>query len=409
VRHEGREARAVTGTSREHPEAKLRKAAGRAATPTARPATLAASEPPAYRLKRTIDLFPASDGSLYLLRTGVDNDFVVRNPSRWDRAVLERLAHGYIGEKALASACEQMGLPGEGVGEALADLEQAGLVERGGNEAMLSAAERERYDRQLIYFSDLVAPGGAAEDLQRRLANATVAVVGTGGLGTWTACGLVCAGVGGMVLIDDDHVEVSNLNRQLLFGEADVGEPKIEAARRALLMHNSALQVTTVDRRVRGPDDLDDVLERVDLLIATADWPPYDLPRWINEACLAADTPYITAGQVLPLSRVGPTVIPGRSACLECEERQHRRTHPLYDELAEFRTANPADVATLGAACGVVGAMLAMEAIHLLTGAIQPASLDAALILDLRTMIVTREEVTRDPVCPACGDIGRGR
>jgi bacteriocin biosynthesis cyclodehydratase domain-containing protein len=231
-----------------------------------------------------------------------------------------------------------------------------------------------------------------------------VGIVGTGGLGTWTACGLVCAGLGGLVLIDDDQVEVSNLNRQLLFGEADVGKPKIEAARRALLRHNSGLRVRTVDRRVRGPGGLSDVLDEVDLLIATADWPPYDLPRWINKACLAAGTPYITAGQSLPLSRVGPTVIPGRSACLECEERRHRRTHPLYDELAEFQTANPSDAATVGAACGVVGSMLAMEAIHLLTGAIQPASLDAALVLDLRTMTIVREEVMRDPDCPACGE-----
>jgi len=317
--------------------------------------------------------------------------------------VLKRLAQGYVEEEELAKVGERLGPPGGDVGAALADLEQAGLIERGGDGGTLSAYERERYDRQLIYFSDLVAPGVATEKLQRRLADATVAIVGTGGLGTWTACGLACAGLGGLVLIDDDRVEVSNLNRQLLFGEADVGKPKIEAARRALLLYNTALRITTVDRRIRGPGDLSDVLGEVDMLIATADWPPYDLPRWINEACLATGTPYITAGQFLPLSRVGPTVIPGRSACLECEERRHRRAHPLYDELAEFRTANPADAATVGAACGAVGSMLAMEAIHLLTGAIQPASLDAALILDLRTMTITREEVTRDPACPACG------
>jgi molybdopterin-synthase adenylyltransferase len=145
------------------------------------------------------------------------------------------------------------------------------------------------------------------------------------------------------------------------------------------------------------------VLDGADLLIATADWPPYDLPRWINSACLEADVPYITSGQILPLIRIGPMVIPGRSACLECQERHARGAYPLYDELAEFRTAKPADAATLGASSGVVGSMVAMEAIHLLTGEVTPASVDTALIFDLRTMELTREEVARDPGCTACG------
>jgi bacteriocin biosynthesis cyclodehydratase domain-containing protein len=373
--------------------------AGHAVSAVSRPAT---GLLPAYRLKRSIDCFTASNGSVYLLRTGSGGDLTVREPSDRDRLLLEVLAAGYVSEAALADACTQQGIAADGITGALADLEAAGVVERTGGEGLLSPRERERYDRQLIYFSDLAEPGTAAEELQLRLRDATVVVLGTGGLGTWAACGLACGGVGSLVLVDDDRVDLSNLNRQLLFGEQDLGKSKVETARRVLGAHNSDLRIRTVERRVRGPEDLTDLVAGADLLIVTADWPPYDLPRWVNAACLETGVPYLTAGQMLPLIRIGPLVIPGRSACLECQERQARRAHPLYDELVEFRTANPADAATLGASSGIVGSMLSMEAVHLLTGAMPPASVDAALILDVQTMEITREKVERDPDCPAC-------
>ena len=319
--------------------------------------------------------------------------------------MLKTLAQGFVDELELGRACEREGLEAAGIAAAVADLDSAGLLERRGPRDPLAPERRERFDRQLIYFSDLAPSGVAAEECQLRLARARVVILGCGGLGSWTACGLACAGVGELVLIDDDRVELSNLNRQLLFGEADVGERKTEAASRALRGHDSTLKVETVERRVRGPQDLEDVLEGADLLIATADWPPFELPRWVNRACLDAGVPYVSGGQFLPLSRVGPTVIPGRSACLECEERRIRRDYPLYDEMAEFRTRNPADAAAMGAACGVVGSMLAMEAIHLLGGVVEPSTVDAALILDLRTMAIAREETERDPDCPACSGV----
>jgi molybdopterin-synthase adenylyltransferase len=358
-----------------------------------------------YRLKRSIDAFPASDGELYLLRTGSGEDHVVKDPTERDRAILELLGKGYVTEAGIVDELRRRGVDDDGVGDALADLEQGAFVERAGGGALLSERERDRYDRQLIYFADLAAPGVLAEELQQRLREATVVVLGTGGLGSWTACGLACAGVGSLVLVDDDRVELSNLNRQILFGERDVGGLKVERAKRALRAHNPEIAVRAVERRVRGPRDLDDLVDGASLVITVADWPPYDLPRWVNRACVEAGVPHVSAGQRLPLNRVGPTVVPGESACLECEERGIRRDYPLYDELAEFRTAHPVDAATIAPASGIVGSMLAMEAIHLLTGLARPSSQGAVLLFDLRTLVVKREEIARDPDCPLCGGL----
>ena len=361
-----------------------------------------------YRLKRSIDAFPASDGSLYLLRTGAGEDYVVEDATARDRVILELLGKGYVSEAAIVDELRRRGVDSVGVGDALADLERGAVVERAGGGSLLADRERARYDRQLIYFADLAAAGVMSEELQLRLKRATVVVLGTGGLGSWTACGLACAGVGSLVLIDDDRVELSNLNRQILFGERDVGGLKVEMAKRALHAHNPEIDVRAVVRRVSGPRDLDDLLDGVSLVITVADWPPYDLPRWVNGACVAAGVPHISAGQHLPLNRIGPTVVPGVSACLECEERGIRSEYPLYDELAEFRTAHPVDAATIAPASGIVGSMLAMEAIHLLTGLVKPSSQDAVLMFDLRTLVVTREEFTRDPECPVCGGLSAG-
>jgi bacteriocin biosynthesis cyclodehydratase domain-containing protein len=358
----------------------------------------------ARRLKRSVEVFPASDGTLYLLQSGLGRDLVVQKPTERDRLLLEALSAGFVTESELTAACEKRGIPSIGVAGALADLESAGLIERAALNESLTQAERTRYDRQLLYFTDLLDdPTAYAEDRQAMLRDATATIIGTGGLGSWTACGLACGGVGSLILIDDDRVEISNLNRQILFGMDDVGALKVEAAERALSRHNPALRVQAVNRRVSNRDDANAVIEGSDVVITVADWPPYELPRWVNSAAVAAGIPHVSAGQQLPVNRVGPTVIPGRSACLECEEGRVRAEYPLFDELVDFRIGRRVPAAAIGAASGILGSMLAMEAIHLLTGTATPATVDAVLMFDTRTLEVTREAIERDPECPVCG------
>ena len=399
MKHADSQARQAGRSSVLRPEGRLNGAGGRHKEGRRPPGSKLA-----FRLKRSIDLFPASDGSLYLLRSGAGSEFVIGTGSERDQLLIKALAEGFVDEAQLKEVLEQRGYETSGIAGSLSELEALGLLERQGP-ALLNSAEAERYDRQLIYFAELAAARGSTEQLQQRLLGARVVMLGCGGLGSWTACGLACAGVGSLVLIDDDDVELSNLNRQLLFTEADLGQAKVEVAAKALKQHNSELHVEAVRQRVTGPADLAGHLDGSDLLIATADWPPHQLPRWVNQACLEADVPYITAGQFPPLVRVGPMVLPGRSACLECLERQTRHDYPLYDELAAHRVRHPTTAATVGAVSGIVGSMLAIEAIHLIVGVDRPASVDTALIMDLRTMTIASEAVSRDPDCPLCSQL----
>jgi bacteriocin biosynthesis cyclodehydratase domain-containing protein len=360
----------------------------------------------ALRLKRTVEVLEAEDGDVYLLRDGADDDLVLDRPDHAQRALLAALERGAPSlaalRRELASAASAV--DAATLAEAVDALARLGLLEDDPGEAerLLGAEARVRYDRQLAYLSDLV-PGRAAE-LQARLGGAAVTVVGVGGIGTWTAAALAAAGIGRLTLVDDDRIDLPNLNRQVLYRRSDVGRLKVDVAADALAAFNPALEIVPVARRVDGPQAAADVIAGADVVVEAADWPPYELSRWLDAACRAAGAARIAAGQIPPRVRIGPTYLPdGRTGCVECQERAARREHPLFDEVVALRRKRQTVAATLGPASAIVGGALAMETLHLLTGAAEPATLGAAVILDLRDFSVTRQAFARDPGCPRCG------
>jgi bacteriocin biosynthesis cyclodehydratase domain-containing protein len=353
------------------------------------------------RLKRSIEVFSASDGSVYLLRMGAGDDMVLEEPSAADRLVLAALDDDWTDSACLAERLRSAGLDSRQAEVSLEALASLELLEAESS-GLLSETEAERFDRQLIYLADLATSDATATELQLRLMSSSVALLGCGGLGTWAAVALAGAGVGRLVLIDDDVIELSNLNRQMLFTESQIGELKTESARRNLLERFSGLQVETVNRRISSAADLADLLPGIDLLISTADWPAHLLPRWVNQACAEARVPYLSAGQFPPKLRVGPLVVPGLTGCLACQESAARGRYPLYDELVAWRSERSTTDASVSAVSGVIGTLLASEAMQHLIGVKRPASLDTALIIDLSELSIMREPITVDPCCPVC-------
>jgi bacteriocin biosynthesis cyclodehydratase domain-containing protein len=341
-----------------------------------------------FRLRPSVELFFAASGDVYLLRPGTRDEHVVRAPSDEDRALLQRLARGAVEAP-----------PGGAVASRIAPLVASGVVVAEPSSAPLAPAEAERFDRQLPYLAEL----GDPRDVQRRLRAARVVVLGCGGLGTWALGAMASVGIGRFVLIDHDSIELSNLNRQILYGEVDLGRRKAAVAAEWLRRFDASIEVLTMPRRVEGPADLADAVCGADALVLVADWPPYDLARWVNAACLAHRVPFITAGQQPPLLKIGPTYLPGHGACLACHERAVRRDFPLYDELADARRRDPPPATTLGPASGAIGTLLGLEVMHLIAAADPPATHDRAMLLDMRTLEARWEAIERDPDCDACG------
>ena len=352
------------------------------------------------RLRPSVEAFPASTGDLYLLRTDGEGDVVLRQATPFARRLVDALAEGGRTEVELSRALAAE----EGdVRTAVEELEAAGVLTH--DTPTTAGFDQVRYDRQLHYFADQASPPLGARDMQLALARATVVVLGAGGLGSWTMAALTCAGVGRIVAADHDTVELSNLNRQILYRTADVGRLKVDVAGEALRSLNPDTDFVGLPLRVEGPDDVRSMAAGADFVVCTADSPVHEIGRWVNEACLDLGVPHVSAGQFPPRIRVGPTFVPGRGGCLACQERQFRRDFALYDELVAHRQASSPVAATLGPPSGLIGSLLAMEVIHWITGICEPATLGRGLVFDLRDFSTHWEPVEPDPDCELrCGE-----
>ncbi len=350
------------------------------------------------RLKRTTQRMEAPNGDLYLLRPSAGADIHIENPDAEGRRLLAALDGASTREELI----EEFGV--DEVGDLLAQFEELGVVEDAADDDLIAEKVVERFDRQLRYFSD-ISNGPTASQCQDKLASSRIAVLGVGGLGGWSALNLACCGVGEMLLVDFDRVELSNLNRQVLFSEADIGRYKVAAAGERLQGFNSAMRVEARVQKLDSEAAIAETIKGYDVVIDACDWPAGDIEQWINSACFAAGIPFIAMSHFPPIARVGPLYVPGVTGCFSCQEIGYRRTYPLFDVAMEQQRGKMSPAATLGPACGLIGGQIGLDVLHLLTGLAQPSTLGVGHIYDLRTMEVEREPVVPEPSCPVCGEM----
>jgi molybdopterin-synthase adenylyltransferase len=350
---------------------------------------------PQFRLRPSIEPFVDRHGRLCLVRPAGD-DLIVREPEAADIALVCALSEGWDTEAGLA---ERLGTDRSVVREKLDSLAAADIVltRSTGARTALGGEDVERFSRQLPYLAEL----GDEVILQRRLRDSTVTVIGCGGLGTWTLSALACLGIGRFVLIDDDRVELSNLNRQIVYARDDLAKPKVTAAAAWVRDFDPAIRVNAVESRIASADDVAPHVDGAEVVVLAADWPPYEIARWVNAACVEARVPFIVAGQIPPLLKIGPTYTPGEGPCFACHEAALTRASESYEDYVTFRRHNPISAPTLGPASCVVGGLVALEVLHLLTGQV-PATVGTAMLVDMRTLDVRFEQIDRDPECVAC-------
>lgn len=221
----------------------------------------------------------------------------------------------------------------------------------------LSAHDRERFARHLP-IPEL------GETAQRRLRAARVCVVGAGGLGSPALLYLAAAGVGTLGVVDADDVELVNLQRQVVHTTGGIGTPKAHSAASRLTDLDPGVRV--VAHRLRlTPDNASEVLGGYDLVIDAVD--NYPTRYLISDTCATLDLPVVWGAVLVTRAQVSvfwsrPLTPEGPVAGITL-----RDLHPEPPDAASWVTA--AQVGVLGALCGQVGALLATEAIKLITGA----------------------------------------
>jgi len=247
----------------------------------------------------------------------------------------------------------------------------------------LSDAELARYARHIV----LKEIGGAG---QRKLRAATVAVIGAGGIGSPAIQYLAAAGIGRLILIDDDRVDLSNLQRQTLFGEADVGEMKVAAASEAVARLNPHIHLTKFARRIDAGNartllaDADVVLDGCDNFVTRLA---------VADAALALRIPLVSAA-------VGQ--FEGQLAIYRGWEADKPCCRCLVGTDPDRAEVNCAEAGVMGAMTGVVGSLAALETIR----AIVPFGDDPAgklLLADALAFRFRTISLPKDPGCPACG------
>jgi adenylyltransferase/sulfurtransferase len=213
-------------------------------------------------------------------------------------------------------------------------------------------------------------------------------VIGVGGLGCPAALALARAGVGTLGLVDPDIVDPSNLPRQILYADADVGRPKVEVAASRLRAEVPGLRLVTARERIGAGDgawlaEFDVVLDGTDTIAAKFA---------VNDAAVAGGVPLVHAGAIGFRSQL-LTILPGATACYRCvfEAAPPDDDVPACDEAG-----------VLGPVVALAGALQAADALRVLDGA-TPAFADRLLAIDLRTGTWRTVPVTRTAHCATCG------
>ena len=242
----------------------------------------------------------------------------------------------------------------------------------------------ERYSRHLI-LKEIGVRG------QKKLLAARVLVIGAGGLGSPAAMYLAAAGVGTIGIVDDDVVDLSNLQRQIIHGTGNVGMPKVESAAETVTSINPDVTVKPYHIRVSA-GNIAELIAGYDVIVDAAD--NFSTKFLINDACVLAGKPYIYGG-ALRFEGQLMTYVPGRGPCYRCIFRDM----PATGEVPSCKEAG-----VLGAVVGVIGSMQAVEAVKLILGVGKPLT---ARLMTFDALAMTCRAVPlpeREPDCPVCGE-----
>ena len=263
-------------------------------------------------------------------------------------------------------------------------------IRNGGVDVSLDNIEQEIYSRQIM-MKEIGEAG------QQKLRDASVFVVGAGGLGAPVLYYLTAMGIGHLGICDGDVVSLSNLNRQLLYTEDDLGKPKVLAAEKRLLALNPRLR-TTVYNCFLDKELAENIVSAYDIAVDCLD--NYEDRFLLNDACIKAGKPFVHAGVGEFYGQL-MTITPGTGPCLRClfprgeykrgehGQGEHKRGEHINEEAKQ--------IGVIGATPGAIGAMQAMEVAKYLLGL--PVKNKGLAVFDGLSMSLERVAIAASPDC----------
>jgi adenylyltransferase/sulfurtransferase len=270
---------------------------------------------------------------------------------------------------------------GNGMTRSLADGDSIHILPAVAGGAEISREDMQRYSRQIM-LEEIGFTG------MEKLRNAHVSVIGVGGIGNPVITQLTAMGIGKLKIVDRDVIEISNLHRQHLYTDEDIGKVKVEAALERLRKINPQVEIEavptsvtiyTAEDLVKGSDIVIDALDSIEARYA------------LNDACIKQNIPFIYAGALGMLGSVC-TILPNKTACLRC----------MFPELKEDEMPTCSTEGVHPSILYLVSGIQVSEAVKLITGQ-QPTLANTLLYVDLTNLSFEKIQMLRYEDCPSCG------
>lgn len=359
-------------------------------------------------LKRSIPYFTA-DGGIHFRLAG---DLIsLEDPDGRVLALLELLD----GTREAADVYRELSprYPDLSLGDvqsAIADLDESRLIQDSSDTGSdFDADGHERWSRNFGFFETYASLDTSTYDFQRRIRDTKIAVLGIGGVGTHMVLDLVAIGFTDIQIADFDTVELSNLNRQVLYGERLIGQPKIMIAAERARDFNSGIHLEADQARLESADDVYRLVHDRDIVIGTADNPKLDIEHWLNEGCVRAGAALISGGVVTQAAFLS-TIVPGISGCLRCCYDSAADADPTTRLVRQDLEATQArgerfaeDYAAFNGLVVLLAAQMIGEAVRLASRITPPLTVGRLVQMsfdDPRPQVA--EAFKRLPDCPVC-------
>lgn len=242
-------------------------------------------------------------------------------------------------------------------------------------------------DEALLRYSRQIMVRGFDLEGQERLLESRALIIGLGGLGSPASLYLAAAGVGTLILADNDVVDLTNLQRQILHGTQDVERPKTDSARQRLAALNDQIELITLNERLTA-ERLHELVATVDIVLDGSD--NFATRFAVNAACVAASKPLVSAAVIGMDGQIGVFRPDLDGPCYRC----------VFADTGE-EAQSCSETGVLGPLTGVMGSLQAVEAVKVLSGLGEPLN-SRLLVVDALTQTWRRMNLQRDPNCPVC-------
>jgi molybdopterin/thiamine biosynthesis adenylyltransferase len=244
-------------------------------------------------------------------------------------------------------------------------------------------------DEQLLRYSRHILLPDIGIEGQQKLHDAHALIIGAGGLGSPVALYLAASGVGTLTLVDDDTVDLTNLQRQIIHRTSSVGMPKVDSARTSLAEINPDVRVTALNERA-DKKRLLELVAQADIVIDCSD--NFATRYALNQACVELKKPFVSGAA---------TRFDGQVAVFDMRQASSPCYHCLYPEQSDALETRCAIMGVLAPLVGIIGSMQAAEALKVLVGMGTPLC-GRLLVMDALHMELRTVKLSRDPACPIC-------